>query len=166
MFKPRVSAERSKKRQGLRFSAIDFHATSCVIDLVLRDLNSEGMSIETRQSLRVGARYPFKIRRGHHSAEIDGTVVWCKLLRMIDLGGGESQALFRAGIAFSRRLEEFPPVRSIDAPAESAARFVASPDRAVAPPRERSATTCPNCRVPAVPGAQRCRICGTILPQT
>jgi hypothetical protein len=133
--------------------------------MVLRDLNSEGMSIETRQSLRVGSSYPFKIRKGQQSTTIDGTVIWCKLQRMINLGGGESQALFRAGIAFSRRLEEFPPVRTSDATPDPAVEVTSAPDPAVPPQRNRSASSCPECSVPAIVGAQRCRICGTILPQ-
>jgi hypothetical protein len=123
------------------------------------------MSIETRQSLRVGSSYPFKIRKGQHSVDIDGTVIWCKLQRMIDLGGGESQALYRAGVAFSRRLDEFPPVRSTSAQHEEAVGKVASPAHTVRPAGERSPISCPECRVPAVIGAKRCRICGTILPQ-
>ena len=112
MIKVKFSPARSRKRQSVRFRSVDFHATSSVIEMVLRDLNSEGMSIETRQQLRVGASYPFRIRRGQRSVLIDGNVIWCKLARMIDIGGGESQALYRAGIAFSsRRLEEFSAVR-------------------------------------------------------
>ena len=136
-----------------------------VADVVLRDLNSEGMCIETRHQMRVGASYPFKIRRGHQQATIDGKVIWCKLLRMIDIGGGESQALYRAGIAFSRRLEDFRAVPSVDAGTGI--------DLTAPPPAEsidvrkaaRSAVLCPDCRVPAVAGALRCGICGTILPQ-
>ena len=103
MIKVKFSPARSPKRQSVRFRPVDFHATSSVLEMVLRDLNSEGMSIETRQPLRVGASYPFRIRRGHRSVLIDGKVMWCKLAHMIDIGGGESQALYRAGIAFSSR---------------------------------------------------------------
>jgi hypothetical protein len=132
------------------------------------------MSIETRTPLRVGASYPFRIRKGHRSVLIDGKVMWCKLARMIDIGGGESQALYRAGIAFSsRRLEEFSAVRPSDIQAlgevESTPEKNAADDAAAVAaghrPQERSAVSCPNCRVPAVVGALRCGLCGTILPQ-
>ena len=142
--------------------------------MVLRDLNSEGMSIETRQPLRVGASYPFRIRKGHRSVLIDGKVMWCKLAHMIDIGGGESQALYRAGIAFSsRRLEEFSTVHSSDIQAQGEVEATPPKDAGVDAgagaaghrPRERSAVSCPNCRVPTVVGALRCGLCGTILPQ-
>jgi hypothetical protein len=174
VIKVKFSPARSKKRQSVRFRSGDFHATSSVIEMVLRDLNSEGMSIETRQQLRVGASYPFRIRRGKRSVLIDGNVIWCKLARMIDIGGGESQALYRAGIAFSsRRLEEFSAVRSSGIQARGEVESTTANDAAVDGeagaaghrPLARSAVSCPDCRVPAVVGAQRCGLCGTILPQ-
>ena len=111
---PRFSREPSEKRRLTRFSVVDFRATSSVVDVVLRDLNSEGMSVESRRQLRVGASYPFRIHEGGASVALHGVVKWCRLRRMIDIGGGESQALYRAGIAFSRNVDDFlPPAKSI-----------------------------------------------------
>lgn len=161
-----MSSERSEKRQLSRFRVMDFHATSSVIDIVLRDLNSEGMSIETRHPLRVGGSYPFRIRRRRQSAAIDGVVRWCKLLRMIDIGGGESQALYRAGIAFTQRLEDCLQDLWIDSQAHAESESHDPAAAGVLLPEERSAVSCPDCKLPAVVGAERCRICGTILPQS
>lgn len=169
MIKVKLSPEWLSKRHAMRFKPIDFHATSCVVEMVLRDLNAKGMSIETRKSLRVGSDYPFRIRRGRQVVEIDGTVIWCKLQRMLDIGNGESQALYRSGIAFTRRLDEFSPVtlaaaRS-SADAESDAALGGSQLSNEHRAQERGAVVCPECRVPAVVGARRCGLCGTILPQ-
>lgn len=110
----RLSRKPSERRQLTRFSVVNFRVTSSVVDIVLRDLNSEGMSIESRRQLRVGATYPFRIHEGGASVALDGVVKWCRLRRMIDIGGGESQALYRAGIAFSRIVDDFlPPAKSI-----------------------------------------------------
>ena len=161
----RLTSEWPEKRQLIRFRVVDFHASSSVVDLVLRDLNSEGMSIETRHPLRVGASYPFKIRRRRQTVPIDGVVKWCKLLRMIDIGGGDLQALYRAGIAFSRRLDDFLPGVAVDPETLHDGEPAATSETSRSASEKRSPIRCPDCRVPAVVGARRCRICGTLLPQ-
>ncbi len=114
MTSARFSGESSERRRLTRFRAVDFRATSSVVDVVLRELNAESMSIESRRQLRVGASYPFRIHKGSESVALDGVVKWCRLRRMIDIGGGESQALYQAGIAFSRTVDDFlPPAKSI-----------------------------------------------------
>ena len=83
-------------------------------DTIVRELNAKSMSIESRRQLRVGASYPFRIHEGSESVALDGVVKWCRLRRMIDIGGGESQPLYQAGIAFSRTVDDFlPPAKSI-----------------------------------------------------
>ena len=161
----RFSPERSEKRQLIRFRVVDFHATSSVVDVVLRDLNSDGMSIETRHSLRVGASYPFRIRRRRQSVAIDGVVKWCRLLQMIDIGGGESQAVYRAGIAFSRRLDDFLPGGSAGSQIPYDPDVITAVEETRRGFRGQSSVSCPDCKVPAVEGARRCRICGSILRQ-
>lgn len=155
-----------EKRFLNRFKVVGFYASSSVIDLVLRDLSAEGMSIETRRPMRVGASYPFKIREGTQVVEVVGVVKWCKLRRMIDLGGGESQAIFRAGIAFSKPLDRLIP--RVGSPETEPGPESPSPTASATvqrQARELRPVKCPDCRVPVVLGASRCRICGAILPQ-
>jgi hypothetical protein len=59
------------------------------------------MSVESRRPLRVGATYPFRVHQKGEATEVSGVVRWCKLQRMIDIGSGEYQTLYRSGIAFS-----------------------------------------------------------------
>jgi len=59
------------------------------------------MSVESRRPLRVGATYPFRVHQRGEATEVAGVVRWCKLQRMIDIGSGEYQTLYRSGIAFS-----------------------------------------------------------------
>ncbi len=161
-----MAGSRSEKRFLSRFKVVGFYASSSVIDVVLRDLSAEGMSIETRRPMRVGASYPFKIREGTQVVEVVGVVKWCKLRRMIDIGGGESQAIYRAGVAFGDPLDGFVP--RFGSPETEPGPESPSPTASPAvrrQPRKLRSLNCPDCRVPVVLGARRCRICGAILPQ-
>lgn len=109
---PRFSRESSERRRSWRFIVVDSRITSSVVDVVVRDLSSQGMSVESRRQLRVGASYPFKIHERGESVALHGVVKWCRLQRMIDIGGGESQALYISGIAFSTT-RSTPPAGAI-----------------------------------------------------
>jgi hypothetical protein len=160
----RSTRDHPEQRRLSRFVAVDFDVTSSVVDVVLRELNSRGMSVEARRPLRVGASYPFKIRNGREFVSLTGEVRWCRLLRMIDIGGGESQALYRAGIAFSESFDDFlPPVESISSKPKSSST---SSTRIVTRRKRQTASqSCPDCKAVAVAGQKRCRICGLVLPQ-
>ena len=85
---------------------------------------------------------------------------------MIDIGGGESQAVYRAGIAFSRRLDDFLPGASAGSQIPYDPDVTTAVEEPRSAPRAKSSLSCPDCKVPAVAGARRCGICGSILPQT
>ena len=156
---------RPDKRLMNRFKVAGYRATSSVIDLVLKDLSAEGMAIETRRSMRVGASYPFRICDGKATVYVDGVVKWCQLRRMIDIGNGESQAIYWAGIAFLEKLDAV--LRGVPAATTVPEPQVVVPVTGTRV-RDRSrwlcGRSCPSCRVPVVPGAIRCRVCGAILP--
>jgi hypothetical protein len=158
---PRLPNEQLQRRDQKRFRVADLYVTSPVVDLVVLDLSSRGMSIETRQPLRVGASHPFTIRSGRRQALLNGDVRWCKLHRMIDIGGEDFEPLFRCGVVFPGNSEDLRKLVE-SSPSQ---RMVGSGSSTRSQTRTRPPSNCPDCGVAVLADSERCRMCGSILPR-
>ena len=76
----------------------DVSVSSPELDFVLLDVNASGFGIETRDPLKVGQNYSFRFQQGKESVELEARVRWCKLHRTLQIGPGEVQCLYRAGL--------------------------------------------------------------------
>jgi hypothetical protein len=72
------------------------------------DLSPIRMEIETTSALQVGHTYPFEIRRGDRSVEVEAKVLACRLARMARTPLGGQQPLYRAKLVFTRELSPEP----------------------------------------------------------
>jgi hypothetical protein len=75
------------------------HVHNGVVVGELLNLSAGGLAIETTSSLRVGARYTFRIGRPWMSFKVTGLVRWSRLARTRQGRDGEVIPIFVAGIA-------------------------------------------------------------------
>lgn len=75
------------------------HVHNGVVIGELLNLSAGGLAIETTSSLRVGARYSFRIGRPWMSFKVTGLVRWSRLARTRHGRAGEVTPIFVAGIA-------------------------------------------------------------------
>lgn len=73
------------------------------MDAWVLNLSLDGMALETSAWLNVGKRYRMKVGAGDDVLELDGTVVWCRLLGRGRGGGGP---VYQAGVHFADTLSE------------------------------------------------------------
>jgi hypothetical protein len=86
---------RSKRRRPPRNSRLK----SAALTARLLDLSDEGLAIESRCALRVGACYPFSLRGDPtDGGPFQGRVLWCRLHRTEPGENGDIHAIYRAGI--------------------------------------------------------------------
>jgi hypothetical protein len=68
---------------------------------VVLNLSADGLAIETGSWLEVGRSYGVKIRSGDDAIEIDGRVVWCRLVAFRD-----GSPRYQAGLHFGNALSQ------------------------------------------------------------
>ena len=84
------------------------------------DLSRSGASVETTERLAPGRAYRLQLEHADAPpTSTTGRVVWCRLTGTVDLGGGESSPLYRAGLHFEQDLAE-PDAELLDRLDESA----------------------------------------------
>jgi Tfp pilus assembly protein PilZ len=70
------------------------------------NLSLAGMAIETSDYLQVGRSYSLKLSHGEEDLALRGRVVWCRLVGTASVEGGESVALYSAGLQFENLLSD------------------------------------------------------------
>ena len=71
------------------------------------DLSRSGTAVETTERLVPGRKYRLQIEGANGSSTATtGRVVWCKLTGTVDVGGGETAPMYRAGLHFDQDLME------------------------------------------------------------
>jgi hypothetical protein len=71
---------------------------SFAADLKIVNVGPRGIEIETSDRLMVGAVYDVEVTNRGDSADVRGTVVWCRLDRTVQTAAGELQPVYRSGI--------------------------------------------------------------------
>jgi PilZ domain len=97
------SDRRSKRRRPPRNSRLK----SAALSVRLLDLSDQGMAIETRSALRIGACYPFSLRGDPtDGGPFRGRVLWCRVHRLEPAENGDIHTIYRAGVQRLRPEEE------------------------------------------------------------
>jgi hypothetical protein len=88
-----------ESRKHRRASPPDVRLESPLIDCRLVDVSSSGLGFETSVGLRLGVRYPVRLREGNEVHTTDVVVSWCRLVRN-ESRDGESRPVYRVGATF------------------------------------------------------------------
>jgi hypothetical protein len=88
-----------ERRDHLRRTIEGVHVHNGVVSGELLNFSAGGLAIETTSSLRVGARYTFRLGRPWMSFRVTGAVRWSRLARTRHGPGGEVTPIFVTGIA-------------------------------------------------------------------
>ncbi len=62
------------------------------------NMSLDGMSLEASSPLKIGRVYRLRLEQNNRSLPLEGTVVWCTLIRTRRDDRGEVQPVYRAGI--------------------------------------------------------------------
>ena len=65
------------------------------------NISLTGVALQTQKYLAVGKDYPLRVDGESGALCLNGTVVWCRLIRTKPIGHGEVVPIYRAGIKFS-----------------------------------------------------------------
>lgn len=64
------------------------------------NLSLDGMSLETFNPLKIGRKYSLKLEEGEGHLPVEGTVVWCTLVKTTRDSHGQVRPVYRAGVHF------------------------------------------------------------------
>lgn len=65
------------------------------------NVSERGISIESREKVRVGANYLFRVRNTRKALSVPGRVEWCRLTGTRPDDWGEPEAVYQAGISLA-----------------------------------------------------------------
>ncbi len=68
------------------------------------NLSADGLALESSHALRVGRTYRLQLAHGERDLDLEGTVVWCSLVRTRGGERGEVQPVYHAGVRFDELL--------------------------------------------------------------
>lgn len=98
-----------ERRSKQRHDAEQLEVSSPTVHGQVLNLSMDGLAIETATALRPGKRLSFKI--DGEGSTVTGRVKWSRLSTLRPGKGGDREAIYRAGIAIERELEDEPESR-------------------------------------------------------
>jgi hypothetical protein len=92
-----------EKRRNIRFLVTDIDITFKGIHdrkVRIRDISTEGVSVESEGRLEIGRKYHLNIEYDHKSVSFKGMVIWSRLCRSIKNPEEEIMPIYQVGIEF------------------------------------------------------------------
>ena len=95
-----------ERRNKERHQTEELEVSSPTVHGQVLNLSMDGLAIETASALRPGKRLSFKI--DGEGSTVTGRVKWSRLSTLRRGEGGDTEAIYHAGIAIERECEDEP----------------------------------------------------------
>ena len=89
------------QRRHRRYEVHDVHGSLLFRTKVqVRNLSVSGLALETPERLQLGRTYAIRLAGADDAVDVSGTIRWCHLASTRSKEGGETRAVYEAGLAF------------------------------------------------------------------
>jgi hypothetical protein len=89
------------QRRHKRYEVHDIHGSLLFRTQVkVRNLSVSGLALETPERLQLGRTYAIRLTGDRDAVDVSGTIRWCHFASAQPSDGGDSKAVYEAGLAF------------------------------------------------------------------